>query len=262
MPTPSPSRFVPVPKDVYLPDGSGRKCTKGIANAAFSARWPIGAAVLASNKSEVLVTYSEVCVTVSKTGDNMVRAEGWGYMLYDWSARHIALGPIDVFKPHPNGAPLAPSHTFGWPVFVKDQLTLFSSSCTAQYLTCGGGRVWSVTASTLSNPNSYHPVQMATDGTFAWQPLSISVGQYGSELRMIETTSIGGDYKILVAASPAAEWRVLRSGTLPDCAPHLAGYCHGVEGHPELSTATDMFISYKDPNSGPGGHMVISAIPQ
>jgi hypothetical protein len=260
MPTPSPSRFVPVPKDVFLPDGSGRKCTKGIANAAFSARWPIGAALLASNPSEVLVTYSEVCVTVTKAGDNAVRAEGWGYMLYDWRARHIALGPIDVFKPQPNGAPLAPSHIFGWPVFVNGQLVLFSSSCTAQYLTCGGGRVFSVTTSTLSNPNSYHPIQLSTDGTFAWQPLSISVGQYGSELRMIETTSIGGDYKILAAPGPASEWHELHSGTLPDCAPHHAGYCHGVEGHPELSTATDMFISYKDPNSGPGGHMVISAI--
>ena len=261
MPTSTPTRFVPVPEDVFLPDGSGRKCTKGIANAAFSARWPIGAAVLDTNTSEVVVTYSEVCVTVDQNGNTAVRAEGWGYMLYDWRARHIALGPIDVFKPHANGAPLAPSHTFGWPVFVDGHLTLFSSSCTAQYLTCGGGRVWSVTTSTLSNPNSYHPRQLATDGTLPWQPLSISVGKYGSELRMIETISIGGDYRILAAPTPDASWHVVRSGTLPDCAPHHAGYCHGVEGHPELSTAADMFISYKDPNSGPGGHMVISAIP-
>jgi hypothetical protein len=28
-----------------------------------------------------------------------------------------------------------------------------------------------------------------------------------------------------------------------------------------LSTTSDIFVSYKDPDSGPGGHVVISALP-
>ena len=56
-----PARFIPVPTNVYLPDGSGRECTR--QSAAYPAGWPTGLAVLASNRSEVLVSYAEVCVT-------------------------------------------------------------------------------------------------------------------------------------------------------------------------------------------------------
>jgi hypothetical protein len=261
-PSGKPARFIPDPNNVYLTDGSGRACLKGNGHAAFSARWPSGAAVMASNTSEVLVTYSEVCVTVPPSGNPAVRAEGWGYMLYNWRTRHIAVGPIDVFKPQRNGAALDGSHIFGWPVFIDGRLTMFSSSCTAQYLTCGGGHVWSVSTSTLSDPNSYNPKPMTIAGSATtWQPMSISVGQYPHELRMVETTTIGGDYKIFSTPTLGKPWRLVQSGVLPDCAPNSVGYCHGVESHPELSTPTAMFISYKDPSSGPGGHMVISAIP-
>jgi hypothetical protein len=260
-PSGQPARLIPDPKNVYLSDGSGRPCAKGIGRAAFAARWPTGAAVMASNKSEVLVTYIEVCITVPPRGGPVIRTEGWGYMLYNWRVRRIALGPIDVFKPKRNAASLDPSLNFGWPVFINGQLTLFSSSCTVQYLTCGGGHVWSVTTSTLGKPDSYKPTLMTTDGTVPWQPLTISVGQYGATLRMIETTSIGGDFKVFSTDKLGDPWELVISGKLPDCAPNLNGYCHGVEGHPELSTRDAIFISYKDPNSGPGGHMVISAIP-
>ena len=261
VPNRSPRRFIPVPKNVYLPDGSRRPCVKSTGNAAFAARWPTGAAVLASNTSEVLVTYAEVCVTVPSVNVPRARAEGWGYMLYNWRVRRIALGPIDVFRPHGIGDAIDPSHVFGWPIYVNGQLTMFSSSCTAQYIDCGGGQVWSVTPAKLGDPASYHPTPMTTDGNTPWTPLSISVGQYSTGLRMIETTSIGGDYLLLGASKLGAPWHLLQSGTLPDCAPTKVGYCHGVEGHPELSTSTDIFISYHDPNSGPGGHMVISALP-
>ena len=98
-----PSRLVPPPKDVYLPDGSHRDCVQPDGYAAFAARWPTGAAVRPGNTSELLVTYSEVCVTEPPGSGPQVRTEGWGCMLYDWRARRIALGPIDVFRPHANG---------------------------------------------------------------------------------------------------------------------------------------------------------------
>jgi hypothetical protein len=50
------------------------------------------------------------------------------------------------------------------------------------------------------------------------------------------------------------------SGTLPDCK-HPNGFCFGLEGHPELSTPGRVFVSYKDPGSGPGGHVVVSVLP-
>ncbi len=102
---------------------------------------------------------------------------------------------------------------------------------------------------------------MTTDGTSQWTPLSISVGQFPSGLRMIETTTIDGSYNLLGATKIGTPWHLIRSGVLPDCNPNSVGYCQGVEGHPELSTNSTIFISYKDPNSGPGGHMVVSAVP-
>ena len=255
-----PSRFVPPPKDVYLPDGSHRDCVKPNGYAAFAARWPTGAAVRPGNTSEVLVTYSDVCVTEPPGRGPQVRTEGWGYMLYDWRARRIALGPIDVFRPHADGSALAPSHIFGWPVFVGGHVTLFSSSCATQFLTCAGGHVWSATTTTLSKSDSYHPTAMATDGTARWEPMSISVGKFGNAMRLIESTSIGGDYKIFGTPKLGVRWHLLHSGTLPDCVPNNVGYCHGIEGHPELSTPNQLLISYKDPNSGPGGHLVVSTV--
>ncbi len=260
LPSGSPSRFIPVPNDVYLPDGSGRPCVKGNATAAYSARWPTGAAVRPDNTSEILVTYIEVCVTEPPGGTASTQTEGWGYLLYNWRVHRIAVGPIDVFKPSSDGAPLAPSDAFGWPVYVNGQPTLFSSRCTSQFLSCGSGDVWTATTSTLSDPTSYKPRPMAIAGTTTWEPISISVGKYSNGLRLIETTSIGGNYSIFAAANVGARWHVLASGVLPDCVPYRGNFCHAVEGHPELSSPTDLFISYKDPNVGPSGHMVISAI--
>ena len=106
----------------------------------------------------------------------------------------------------------------------------------------------------------YHPTAMTTDGTAAWDPMSISVGRYGNAMRLIESTSIGGDYKIFGTPKLGVRWHLIHSGTLPDCVPNGVGYCHGIEGHPELSTPNQLLISYKDPNSGPGGHMVVSTV--
>src|SRR5438270_467197 len=81
--------------------------------AAFSARWPNGAAIMSTNSARVLVTYSIVCVTHPKNNTVAQRAEGWGYMLYNWKTHKIDHGPIDVFKPHGNGAAIAASKNFG-----------------------------------------------------------------------------------------------------------------------------------------------------
>jgi hypothetical protein len=67
VPAAKPARFVPVPKRVYLPDRSGRLCVQPVPTAAFSARWPTGAAIMPTNSARVLVTYSIVCVTHPKS---------------------------------------------------------------------------------------------------------------------------------------------------------------------------------------------------
>jgi len=260
LPSGTPKRFIPVPKDVYLPDGSGRPCNHN--TAAFAARWPTGAAML--TKTEVIVTYSIVCVT-TPGGHAHTRAEGWGYMLYNWKTRHIDLSPRDVFKPRKNGAAFPRSKMFGWPRVNKGVVTLFSSQCTkVKSVGCASGRVWATTVkattAALSKPASYKMVPLTTDGSGKWQPLSISVGHYGNGLRLVEMATIVGTYRIFTAPTSGARWHLKRTGTLPGC-PTRTGFCMALEGHPELSVPGKTFVSYKDADKGPGGHVVVSALP-
>jgi hypothetical protein len=90
--------------------------------------------------------------------------------------------------------------------------------------------------------------------------MSVSVNRYPAGWRLIQLTSIWGTYKIFSASSPTGPWQFLRSATLPGC-PTRTGICWTPQGHPELSTSNQLFISYTKPNAGPGGHIVISAIP-
>jgi hypothetical protein len=261
VPTGTPKRFIPVPKDVYLPNGSGRVCNYN--TAAFPARWPTGAAMLTN--TEVIVTYAVVCVT-TPGGHAKTRSEGWGYMLYNWKTHHIDQGPRDVFKPRTNGAAFTPSRVFGSPRVNAGHVTFFSSQCTqVKSVGCATGHVWSATVKAttgaLSNPASYKIVPLAiAAGSGKWQPLSISVGHYGNQLRLVEMATIVGTYRIYTAPTAGARWHLQRSGTLPGC-PTRTGFCLALEGHPELSTAGKTFVSYKDADDGPGGHIVVSALP-
>jgi hypothetical protein len=261
LPSGSPAIFLPTPHNVYLPDGSGKPCV--FPDARFAARWPTGIAVVPSNKSRVLITYGEVCVTKTSSSNKVgVRAEGWGYLLYNWRAKKIEK-IVDVFKPKSDGSAIPPQQIYGWPMFAAGHITMFSSQCTSSYVNCNAGRVGAVTLSSfaaLDNPSAYTLKQMVTDGTSLWTPLAISVGRYPSGLRLIETTSITGSYKLFSASQPTGPWHLLRSGTVPGC-PSKKRFCFALEGHPELSTANNLIVSYHDPDSGPGGHIVVSAIP-
>ena len=266
-PTGTPGQFVPSPTHVYLPDGSGRPCVKGISDAAFPARWPTGAAVMPNNTSDVLITYAVVCV-YHPPGAPQSQNEGWGYVLYNWRRKRFDHGPVDVFKPRTDGAAFPSAGEFGSPVFENGQLTLFSSSCVSQYLGCSGGQVSAVTmaptTAALDNPSSYASYslqQLSTDGSAPWAPLSISVGQYPTGLRLIEWTTIGGTYAIFSTSSITTPWHLDQTGTLPNCETRTTTFCFALEGHPELSTPTQIFISYVDPNIAPSGHVVISAVP-
>ena len=263
-PAATPTRFIPVPTDVYLTDGSGRPCVKGVSDAAFSARWPTGAVLMPGDGSEVLVTYSDVCVVYPVGGSPQDTIEGWGYLLYNWRTERIDVGPVDVFVPHSDGTETAPTTRLGSPVIDHGMLTLFAVACPARYLGCVAGQVWSVTmpatTAALSNPASYSLRLLSTDAPGSWQPLGLSVGRYPAGLRMVTWNSIAGNYKIFSAASVDVPWHLDRAGVLPGCGGHRL-FCFALIGHPELSTATDVVVSYFDPDSGPTGHVVISSLP-
>jgi hypothetical protein len=89
--------------------------------------------------------------------------------------------------------------------------------------------------------------------TAASRPLGISVGDYraaGHGLVMVEQTSLAGSFQVWQAASPAGPWRPVRTGKVP-CTKGTQGaadaLCRALIGHPELSTRSQLLISYFDP---------------
>jgi hypothetical protein len=98
--------------------------------------------------------------------------------------------------------------------------------------------------------------------TAATRPLGISVGDYraaGHGLVMVEQTSLAGSFQVWQAASPAGPWRPIRSGKVP-CTKGTQGaadaLCRALIGHPELSTRSQLLISYFDPGRD---HVEVSA---
>jgi hypothetical protein len=260
-PQASPTRFLPTP-NAYLPDGSGRRCKQPLA--AFAARWPTGAALFPSNDSFMLITYSIVCITM-KGKSPVINTQGWGYSMYNWRHSSSATAPRDIVKPQASAKKLQPSQVLGQPMFEDGKLTLFAASCESMFVDCLRGRVWSVTmpptTAALDKVATYPTVEVPTDGSATWKPLAMTVARFPSGLRLLETTSIKGTYRIYEAPSIAGPWHLRRSGTLPGC-PTKTRFCFALEGHPELSTATQLFVSYKRPNTEvPAGHIVVSALP-
>jgi hypothetical protein len=246
-----PATFMPTPTNVYLPDGSGRLCAPPLGQ--YSARWASGIAVV-PNTSDVLITYADVCVMTATN----VRAEGWGFMEYNSTTNGIDAGPDDVFPPTPSGAALVPNLGLGSPVFSNGQVSLFSFVCTSLFVGCGAGQVYSATLpatiSALSDPSSYAVNPAATDDSTTWQPIGIAVASYpDAPFRMVEATAITGAYNILSAPTPAGPWHLDTTGLAPGCQGLLSGFCYALVSHPELSTSSQLVISYADPGAGPMG---------
>ena len=262
LPSGTPTHFLPNPHNLHLPDHSGRPCV--YPKAAFATRWPTGAALLPGNAAQVLVTYASVCVTTPTKDKVNVSAQAWGFMVYNWRTKRFDKGPVDVFGPSRDGSAIPPEQVYGQPIFDGGMLTLYSSRCTVYFVQCSAGRVRAITVAggvaSLNKTSTYQVTQLATDGTDLWLPMAVSVGRYSTGYRLLETTSIAGAYRIFSSATPSGPWHLTRSGTLPGC-PTKKAFCFALEGHPELSTPDTIFVSYKNPDVGPGGHIVISAIP-
>ncbi|HWC38564.1 MAG TPA: hypothetical protein VG476_08550, partial [Acidimicrobiales bacterium] len=252
-----PTLYMPAPTNIYLPDGSGRRCSSGPGR--YPARWASGAALIPQT-SDALVTYVDVCVTGSLQFD----VEGWGFMEYNWQTNNLDLGPDDVFPPSPSGAALPPERQLESPVIRDGRVDLFSFNCTALYASCLAGQTYFATVldtpAALSNAASYRVAPAATDGSTLWRPAGIAVATYpDAPLRMIEMTGIAGTYDVLTAASPAGPWHLETSAALPGCQTLRSGFCYALVGHPELSTPSQLVITYYDPGAGPRGHLVGAA---
>ena len=256
------ARFVPAPTKVYMPDGSGRLCTR--ANGALeNGRWPTGATLLPDLRN-ILVSYAITCVP--SLGRFVV--EGWGFMEYNWTTNQISSPPTDVFPAASSGAALAGSLIFASPILYQNEVTFFSGTC------CSPGYVFrtpvAANLAALSNPSSY--VRHAIAGLPAAISSTVSMESYSPlKLQLFQLTDLHGKFAVFKASSAAGPWTREATGTLPGCAnsPNGPVPCSSAFGHAELSTSAQLLVSYYLPGFGPGraghpssalSHVVMAAI--
>jgi hypothetical protein len=257
-----PTQFLSSPV-TYLPDGSGRLCNQANAGPTASAeRWPTGGALLPDG-TNVFLPFVDVCVTSALA----YRVEGWGFAEYDWKANKFSVGATDVFAPAVSGTAIPTSQYMGSPIVAHDTVTLFSETC------CSPGSVYTTTiaadVAALADPASY--VLQPVSGLPATFSLSVAPpSQSQPHLTMYWASDTRGQYRIFTAAEPSGPWSQQAMGTLPRCDTTRVS-CDTIEVHPELSSASQLVVSYNLPGYGPGitthpswvppAHLVWASIP-
>jgi hypothetical protein len=258
--TNQPTQFIPTPTDVYMKNGSSKRCTKA-HGAKYPARWATGAALM-PDSTNVLVTYIDICV-VSPTN---YPTEGWGFMEYNWMENTISVAPTDVFPPTPGGATLPATEEFGSPIVANNEVTLFSSGH------CPDGLYTTIAANAtaLANPASYVPssVPGGFEATGCGSVERATGPDSQPELQLVWLTGTEGQFAVYSAPTVTGRWSEEATGTLPGCQTDIG--CYSVYLHPEMSTSSKLLVSYVLPDYGPGvagytnttlGHLVLASVP-
>ena len=270
-PAAAPQPFLPAPDGLELP-GSVLPCT---GPGSYPAAWISGVSgAPPAAVGNLLIAYDDFCVTGSSDAPT---AEGFGLATYD-PARNL-LGPVALVFSSGFGMPLAQQQVLGSPLVGADGYLYLFGFCQAAPppAACGTGQVFlarTVAAPAYwGNPLMYQywtgggwsPLAAAAGSLIpAGHPLGISVGDYAADghgLVMIEQTTLAGGFQAWQARSPAGPWRRLLSGRVPctrGAEPGTEGLCRALIGHPELSTRSDLLISYYDPGNG---HLGVAAYP-
>lgn len=275
-----PARFLPAPPG--LKTASGLDCD--LANNAYPASWPTGVTADAARESDVLITFNNYCVAIGTGG---LLPEGFGLAEYDPAANAFR-AVTTVFTAAGRG-PLRPQELLGSPVFSGSHLYLFASHCAeaalGACLPAGGNAIYlarvSANPSAWREPGSYqwfagNPAWTASAAAAASvipgaAPAGVSVSSFpalGRGLVLIEQTNDVGRFVVYQATSPAGPWRRIMSGTVPTAIKGTA-FTRAIIGHPDLSTGSELLVSFFDPSAapccnrreGPKGHVMVASFP-
>jgi hypothetical protein len=259
----------------FLSQPVGLAATPGLpcgAGGSYAASWASGVARVPSTP-DLLVTFNNYCVLGGSGG---ILHEGFGLAEYD-PARHALSDDTTV----PGGAGLGagtPATSLGSPVFSGRYLYLFGATCTEPHAGRCAGTV--VVARVPASPAAWtDPLRYrwrragrsgpwtsdarATTAMIAGpKPSGVSVSDFaaiGRRFILVQQTSIGGDFTVYQSSSPAGPWKKIMSGRVRCRA--RAGYfnfCRAIIAHPELSTRTQLVLSYFNPAAGPYGHVMVA----
>jgi hypothetical protein len=239
-----PAQFLSQP-NAYVPDGSGVLCRKFQAHRpAFSARWPLGAALM-PDKKNILVPYAVMCIL----SEFEYTAQGWGFALFNYKTQKFSVPPRDVFPASTSGAAIDQRYILGSPIVVGNKVTFYSRLCCSD-----GSALFSVTVdatlAALRNPANYAPTELA--GLPATYDLHVG-GKSATHktFSMYSLTGDEGEYSIYTATAPTGPWSQTATGVLPRCGTSPRP-CHSMALHPELSPAGRLVVSYHLAGFGPG----------
>ena len=276
----APEQFLPTPSGLYT--AAGMPCDQ--AHGAYAASWISGVTSVAARSADVLISFNDVCVSISSGGAAL---EGFGLTEYD-PATNTLTSPVTVFRA-PKGQTIAAQEALGSPIFFGGDLYLFGSRCAEIYdVTClphPGNAVYltrvAANPSAWANPDSYRWFAGPSEWTATARgavsilrgshPLGISVEDFanvGKGLVLIEQTNDVGAFTVYRGTRPTGDWVETTSGTLP-CTTEGVSFCRAIIGHPELSTSAGLFVTYFNPGAGPyhnpsadpEGHVMAAVVP-
>lgn len=258
-----PALFLPVPSGLLLPDGV-TPCGAAGSNS-YAASWLSGAAggpdrTISGYNGRDLIMLSYVDVCVRGTFEWTVQAFGvsWYHPATNRFVQHRR-----IFGPSLTELPW--QRQLGSPIFNSDGYLYFHAShCdNSGFGACGSGRTllartpWQASAGWgqagsyryrtqtgwTSDPNAAVSVMPGA------KPFGVDVRRYpGVGFAAIEQTSIGGHYRVWRASSVTGPWTAGPEQLIPGCESSAESWCYAYAGHPELSTADRLLMSYYDPD--------------
>lgn len=246
-----------------------------MAAGDYPARWSSGLIrePASAHPGDFLISYTEVCV---ETKQVKIITERFGVVEYNPSTN--VLGSYHTVFTSKNKGAAPPQWLLGTPVLSGGYLYLYSACPNFVSVCKGGGKVF--VARVPARPSdwgsrAHYAFYTGTSGsgrpqwgsytkavTDVLSPQPVGSGAWtvdnyasvGRKLVAVEETSVGGDYQLWSASGPARPWKSIASGRL--CA--AGDGCHALIGHPELSTKSDLLVSYY---STEAHHIKVAAIP-
>jgi hypothetical protein len=264
----TPAPFLQRPAGLITP--AGAPCGSG--GESYAASWVSGVTRVPASH-DLLIAFDNYCVL---RGSGGIQPEGFGLAEYDPATGTLS-DDVMVFSGISMVAGPA-AELLGSPVISGGYLYLFGRVCTALARGgCAAGAVLEarVPANPLAwaNPLSYQwqhgvPGSWTSDPAGATSiiggatPAAVSVAYLpaaGRRFVLVEQTDIGGRFTVYGSAALAGPWTLIRSGRVP-CGPGAGflNFCRAIIVHPELSTPSQLVLSYFDPADGAGGHVMVA----
>jgi hypothetical protein len=264
-----------VPTPFLLPPGglvtsTGRPCG---SDGSYPASWISGVTRVPASP-DLLIAFNNYCVQGGARG---LLPEGFGLAEYDPATGTLSNDAI-VFS-RMSLVVAAAAKLLGSPVFSGGYLYLFGPTCRVPaYGGCAAGslfearvpaapRAWSDPLNyrwqSSDVPGSWTPDPVAATSIIAGAtPSAVSVADMpaaGRQFVLVEQTDISGGFSVYESPAPAGTWHPVMSGRVRcQAGADLLNFCRAIIVHPELSTRTQLVLSYFDPGSGPGGHVMVA----